>query len=295
MQRVYDPQDPFNTNARPNAWTPPLNTSWNWGADHVYGVNLGGLFVLEPFISPALYQKYPGAVDEWTLSELMAADNSTGRGLRAQLEAHYDTFIVRGLNCLDMICFIADFSLRQSIETWDGEPFLPKVCWKYILRVFEWARKYGLRIYLDLHTVRDHKTVRPGVPAPVSYELGQVNFMNGIIGVSKWADFLPGSDRIILDTHPYFVFDGQPNNSPLVDDDGTGEPGGVWPKQACSAWGPSINTSRSAFGVTVAGEFSNGYNDCGLFVNGVGNGASYKGDCSVMIDWANWNTTFKPA
>jgi hypothetical protein len=58
----------------------------------IYSVNLGGLFVLEPFITPALYQKYPGAVDEWTLSTLMAADTASG-GLQ-QLETHYSTFIV---------------------------------------------------------------------------------------------------------------------------------------------------------------------------------------------------------
>jgi hypothetical protein len=55
-------------------------------------VNLGGWFVLEPFITPALYQKYPGAVDEWTLSTLMAADTASG-GLN-QIEDHYKTFIV---------------------------------------------------------------------------------------------------------------------------------------------------------------------------------------------------------
>ena len=91
---VYDPKDPFNNNARPNSWTPPLNGSWTWGQDHVYGVNLGGLFVLEPFIAPALYQKYPGTVDEWTLSEAMAADSASG-GLQQQLENHYNTFVVR--------------------------------------------------------------------------------------------------------------------------------------------------------------------------------------------------------
>ena len=35
---------------------------------------------------------------------------------------------------------------------WDGEPFLPRTCWKYILRAFQWARKYGLRVSIDLHT-----------------------------------------------------------------------------------------------------------------------------------------------
>ena len=51
--------------------------------------------MLEPFISPALFQPYAaaGAIDEWTLSTLMAADTANG-GLN-QLEHHYDTFIVR--------------------------------------------------------------------------------------------------------------------------------------------------------------------------------------------------------
>ena len=61
---------------------------------HFSSVNLGGWFVLEPFITPALFQKYPGAVDEWTLSTLMAADTGPGGGL-SQLEDHYKTFIVR--------------------------------------------------------------------------------------------------------------------------------------------------------------------------------------------------------
>ena len=54
---------------------------------------------MEPFISPALFQKYPGAVDEWTLSTLMAADTSPGGGL-SQIEDHYNTFIVRANKAL---------------------------------------------------------------------------------------------------------------------------------------------------------------------------------------------------
>jgi glucan 1,3-beta-glucosidase len=58
----------------------------------VPSVNIGGLFVLEPFISPALFERYPGAIDEWSLSTLMAADTANG-GLN-QIEEHYKTFIV---------------------------------------------------------------------------------------------------------------------------------------------------------------------------------------------------------
>lgn len=91
---VSDPENPFNDDARPNSWTPPLNTSWDYSNDLIYGVNLGGLFVLEPFITPALFQKYPGTADEYTLSQAMRADNSSGSGGIQQIEEHYKTFIV---------------------------------------------------------------------------------------------------------------------------------------------------------------------------------------------------------
>jgi len=33
----------------------------------------------------------------------------------------------------------------------DSEPFLEHVSWEYVLKAITWARKYGLRINLDLH------------------------------------------------------------------------------------------------------------------------------------------------
>ncbi len=64
---------------------------------------------------------------------------------------------------------------------------------------------------------------------------------DGFQPLTVWVNVLPDADRIILDTHPYFAFDGQPNNQPIDANDGIGEPGGVWPLQACNAWGPSFN------------------------------------------------------
>ncbi|KAJ7624672.1 glycoside hydrolase superfamily [Roridomyces roridus] len=120
-----------------------------------------------------------------------------------------------------------------------------------------------------------------------------ISIHDGFDGVPNWAGFLQGSDRIILDTHPYFAFDGSPNDAPIATGTDPSNAGGIWPKQACNAWGPSINTSRTAFGVTIAGEFSNGYNDCGLFLNGISATARYGGDCSVWQDSTNWNVTVK--
>ena len=68
---VDDPANPISNNTQANMWTPPLNTSWNWGKDRVCGVNLGRWFML---------------------STPMAADAANGR--LAQLETHYDAFVV---------------------------------------------------------------------------------------------------------------------------------------------------------------------------------------------------------
>ncbi|KAF8436890.1 hypothetical protein L210DRAFT_2436741 [Boletus edulis BED1] len=51
----WDPNDPFNNNAQPNSWTPPLNQSFKLGTDKIFGVNLGGWLVTEPFMQVFQY------------------------------------------------------------------------------------------------------------------------------------------------------------------------------------------------------------------------------------------------
>jgi glucan 1,3-beta-glucosidase len=119
-----------------------------------------------------------------------------------------------------------------------------------------------------------------------------ISIHDGFIGVTRWTNFLPGSDRIALDSHPYIAFNGQPNTEPIAT--GTGvDAGGDWPARACG-WGAGINASQTAFGVSYAGEFSNAFNDCGLFVHGVvGDPPTYGGDCADWMDSSNWNATTK--
>ncbi|KAF8195623.1 glycoside hydrolase family 5 protein [Mycena galopus ATCC 62051] len=364
---VDDPSNPFNNDAQPNSWTPPLNTSWRWGVDRIYGVNLGGLFVMEPFITASYFDQYsPTAVDEWTLSIAMA--NDTARGGIGQLETHYDTFITEediaemagaGLNWLRIpIGFWA-------IETWPGEPFLAKTSWTYFVRVLGWARKYGLRVLLDLHAVPGSQNGlnHSGRLSPVNFLSGNMGLANaertqyyirvltefisqpayqnlipifgiinepllGIIGkdsltsfyldghnmirgitgygegngayiaihdgfqsLASWAGFLAGSDRIILDTHPYFSFGGI-DTSPIAVNDANGNPGGKWPLQACNAWGPSIDASETAFGVTIGGEWAASPNACGYFLVGVGP-ESPNSQCPEYDDYQNYNESMK--
>ncbi|KAJ7491869.1 glycoside hydrolase superfamily [Mycena galericulata] len=272
-------------------------------------------------IAPALFEPYPSAADEWDLTTLMRADGT----LQAKLEAHYDTFITE-----EDIAQIAGAGLN-----WVRVP-IPFWAIRYIVRLFGWARKYGIRVNLDLHTI-------PGSQNGFNHsgKLGQVNFLNGIMGIanaqraldyiriiaefisqpeyrdvvqmfgimnealmstigqeqlfsfyleaynmirtitglgagngpyigihdgfeglSSWVGFLPGADRVILDTHPYFAFNNQPDSSPIATGTEPASAGGIWPKQACKTWAQSLNTS-------------------------------YGGGCSLWMDSSTWNATVK--
>ncbi|KAG2015233.1 exo-beta-1,3-glucanase [Coprinopsis cinerea AmutBmut pab1-1] len=362
-----DPDDPYNDSAQPNSWTPPLNASFDYTTTRIFGVNLGGLFVLEPFISPALFQRYPGARDEWDLSVAMAADTANG-GLD-QLEEHYRTFITE-----QDIAEIAGAGLNWvrlpvpfwAIDKWPGEPFLERTSWRYIVRVLQWCRKYGLRVNLDLHTIPgSHNAYNHGG------KLNAFNFLNGAMGMANaqralyyiqvftefinqpewrnvvpmfsimnepiigtigvdqlrsfyveahrimreitgygegngpymvihdsfrgpgpWAGFMTGADRVGMDVHPYFAFNG--DSDPPTIDGGVGPgAGNGWPLRACNRFNAMMNDSRRDFGVTVAGEFSNAWQDCSLFLRGVGGRADYGGDCTPWLDSSGWSDGVK--
>ncbi|KAH9484136.1 putative glucan 1,3-beta-glucosidase D [Psilocybe cubensis] len=168
----WDENDPFNNGARAQSWTPALNETFNYGVDRVRG-------------SPALYQKYSSnpvpPVDEWTLSQAMRADVAGG-GI-SQMETHYKTFITEkdfadvagaGLN------YVRIPIGWWAIEVRDDEPFLPKVSWTYFLKAIKWARKYGLRINLDLHAV-------PGSQNGWNHSgrFGTIGFLSGPMGYAN--------------------------------------------------------------------------------------------------------------
>jgi len=93
---------------------------------------------------------------------------------------------------------------------------------------------------------------------------------------------MTGADRLSLDTHPYFAFDGA-NTDPLAS----------YVPKPCSRWGADINNTQSTFGVITAGEWSVAVNDCGLFVTGVGEPVAYGGDCTQWNQWESWDQTTK--
>ncbi|KAH7337940.1 glycoside hydrolase superfamily [Rhizoctonia solani] len=348
----YDPKDPFRNKAQAQSWTPPLNQAWKFGEDKIRGVGMGGWFVLEPFTSPSLFEPYMNAtnpaVDEWTLSEHIAADSSSG-GLQKVLEEHYSTFITE-----EDFAQVAAARLnwvRIAIPYWvieiaPGEPFLEEVSWNShngynhsgMLGPLGWlSGTMGIanaqrtlnhiRIITQFISQPQYKDVIPVFGVINEARLGVIqrdplerfyleayNIMRNITGIGegkgpwmsvhdgldpleRWADSMPGGDRIMLDAHPYFFFDVQ-DLSPVAEQT----------KKPCTQRAAEFNASMSAFGMTTAGEFSNAFNDCGFFFNGVKLGARYDGtfsgysgpnggagSCIKWMDdrlWSNMHSSF---
>lgn len=141
----------WDDSTRANDKVPPLNENWgDYAKKPARGVSLGGWLTLEPFIVPSMfdYASDKGVIDEWNLCLELGHSKSD------VLEKHYANFITE-----DDFKAIADAGLDHiripfsywAVEIYDGDPYLWRTSWRYLLRAIEWARKYGLRVKLDIH------------------------------------------------------------------------------------------------------------------------------------------------
>lgn len=123
---------------------------YDYGTDMVKGVNLGGWFVLEPYITPSLFEAFGSdvPVDEYHFTQRLGKDNA-----KSVLEKHWAEWY----NESDFKA-IADAGLdtvRIPIGYWafillEGDPYVQGQQ-VYLDQAIEWARKYGLKVWVDLH------------------------------------------------------------------------------------------------------------------------------------------------
>ncbi|KAL9636065.1 MAG: hypothetical protein Q9164_003063 [Protoblastenia rupestris] len=138
--------------AKANQFVPALDKEWKYGEMPIRGINLGGWLSIEPFITPSLFNQYKpnqGIVDEWTLTKQLGPSNAA-----ETLEKHYAKFITE--KDFEDIKNAGFDHVRipysyWAVTTYPGDPYVPKISWRYLLRGIEYARKYGLRVNLDLH------------------------------------------------------------------------------------------------------------------------------------------------
>ncbi|KAL2218908.1 glycoside hydrolase superfamily [Thermoascus aurantiacus ATCC 26904] len=123
--------------------------TFDYNNEKVRGVNLGGWLVLEPWITPSVFEDAgEGAVDEWTLSQILGKDEALRR-----LSNHWNTFITA--DDFHQIAAAGLNHVRIPIGYWaaaplDGEPYVQGQL-EVLDRAIGWARDAGLKVIVDLH------------------------------------------------------------------------------------------------------------------------------------------------
>ncbi|KAI5120782.1 hypothetical protein M0805_002409 [Coniferiporia weirii] len=128
----------------------PINPGFPYGSQKVRGVNLGGWLVLEPWITPSLFDNTgnDAIVDEWTFCQLQSTSTA-----ESVLQNHWNTFYTE-----------ADFAaiaaaglnhVRLPVGYWafevgPGEPFIQGQL-PFLQKAVTWAGNYGLKVIIDLH------------------------------------------------------------------------------------------------------------------------------------------------
>jgi len=170
--------DDYDDSVQANENVPPLNQEFPYGTKPIRGVNLGGWLIIEPFITPSFFSKVDprfGVVDEFTLSKYLGPTNAA-----KTIERHYASFVnetaFREIREAGLDHVRIPFGY-WAVMTLDGDPFVPMISWRYLLRAIEYARKYGLRVKLDLHSV-------PGGANGWNHsgKLGPIGWLNGTDG-----------------------------------------------------------------------------------------------------------------
>ena len=131
----------------------------------IKGVNLGNWLVLEKWMSPALFYG-TDAEDEYDLPRALSKEvyEARIRVHRSEYISERDFVHIRSMG-LNTVRIPVPFFIFGDVDPYIG-------CIEELDKAFSWAKRYGLKILIDLHTV-------PG---------GQNGFDNGgISGVCKWA------------------------------------------------------------------------------------------------------------
>ncbi|KAK6527214.1 hypothetical protein TWF281_010403 [Arthrobotrys megalospora] len=182
----------WSDSARANPQVPPLSKPWgSYAARPARGVNLGGWLSLEPFITPSLFN-YPRSAsiyDEYGLALYLGPEKAA-----KVLEEHYATFITESDFAAIAAAGLDHIRIPFSywaVEVFDDDPYVPQISWRYLLRGIEWARKYGLRIKLDLHGL-------PGSQNSWNHSgrQGKVNWLTGPDGTKNAERSLKIHDKL---------------------------------------------------------------------------------------------------
>jgi glucan 1,3-beta-glucosidase len=127
-----------------------FTSSFPYGSEKVRGVNLGGWLVLEPWITPSIFDNTNDSriIDEYTFGQYQDHDIASNT-----LKQHWDTWITE--SDFQAIANAGLNHVRLPIGYWAfdvsaGEPYIQGQL-PYLYKAVNWAQTYGLKVIIDLH------------------------------------------------------------------------------------------------------------------------------------------------
>ncbi|CAK9438688.1 uncharacterized protein LODBEIA_P29120 [Lodderomyces beijingensis] len=181
--------------------------AWDYNKDTVRGLNLGGWFVLEPYITPSLFgtwlfpQNTP--VDEYHFTQQLGKEAA-----KNVLNQHWSTWITE--NDFKEFSKQGINTVRIPIGYWafqllDNDPYVQGQV-KYLDQALQWAKETNVKVWIDLHGVpgsqngfdnsglRDHIDWQKGDNVKVTLNVLQTIFKK--YGGTNYADVVSGIELV---------------------------------------------------------------------------------------------------
>ncbi|KXT16633.1 hypothetical protein AC579_6661 [Pseudocercospora musae] len=140
------------TNAVPSIHGRAGPSGFPWGTEKVRGVNIGGWLVLEPWITPSIFEAVDPdretIIDEYTLCQKLGAK----RARDTILQHHWETWV--GWRDFKRIADAGFNMVRIPVGYWaydnSNSPYAQGAA-PFIDAAIDWARSVGLKVIIDLH------------------------------------------------------------------------------------------------------------------------------------------------
>ncbi|CAI5758903.1 unnamed protein product [Candida verbasci] len=127
--------------------------AWDYENDIVRGLNLGGWFVLEPYITPELFEAFGTdeskiPVDEYHYTQYLGKSEALNR-----LQQHWSTWYTEA--DFEQMSYLGINLVRIPIGYWafdllPNDPYVQGQV-EYLEKAINWSRKHNLKVWIDLH------------------------------------------------------------------------------------------------------------------------------------------------
>ncbi|KAG5421750.1 exgA [Candida metapsilosis] len=131
------------------------SVSWNYAKETTRGLNLGGWFVLEAYITPSLFGSWLFGDDENNIpvDEYHFTKQLGKEAAEQVLQMHWNSWYTE--DDFEQMSYLGINTVRIPIGYWafqllDDDPYVQGQV-EYLDKALQWARNHNLKVWIDLH------------------------------------------------------------------------------------------------------------------------------------------------